>query len=214
MGKIKQEIFSLPDELLELALTHRSFSKRKNNEQLEFLGDAVLELGISLILYLKFPNKKEGELTMLRSNLVNTNHLAKIAKKLELDKKVKTKEIDQDSLNKIIVDAFEALLGAYFLHFGWEKTKDLIFEIFKKSIEQFSSQPIKNPKNILQEYYQQKKLPLPEYRLIKSFGPEHKKIFIVGIFENNRCLSQAKGFSLKDAEIKAAKKLIKKLKLI
>lgn len=210
----KEKIFSLSEDLLDLALTHRSFSKRKNNEQLEFLGDAVLELAVSLMLYLKFPTKKEGELTMLRSNIVNTENLAKIAKKLNLNEKVKVKKVGPDSMSKITVDALEALIGAYFLYFGWEKVYNLLEEIFKKDIEKFSQQPIKNPKNILQEYYQQKKLPLPQYKLIKSFGPEHKKVFVVGIFENDKKVSQAKGYSLKEAEIKAAKKLIKKLKLI
>lgn len=209
--KIKDEIFSIPEELLEKATTHRSWSKKTNNEQLEFLGDAVLELSISLILFLMFPNKREGELTMIRASLVSTENLYKIAKKLEIEKHIKSRNLSQDALKKVIVNTFEALLGAYFLHFGWERTKDLIFDIFKNQMSKIKE--TKNPKNILQEYFQKRGMGLPEYKILKIEGPEHKKVFSVGLFHEGKKLCWAKGNSIKEAEIKCARKLIKKLKI-
>jgi ribonuclease-3 len=214
MNEIKKKIFSLPEDILDLALTHKSYSKTKNNEQLEFLGDAVLNLAVGYLIFSKFPNKKEGELSLLRSNLVNVDSLFKIAKKLRIGDWIKFKTYDQKLTKNILADTLEALFGAYFIYYGWDKTQDLIFEIFKNEIENLNFDKLKNPKNILQEYYQKIGSNLPSYKVIKEMGPEHRKKFVVGIFLNDKKLSQATGSSIKEAEIKAAEKLIKKLKLI
>jgi len=214
MDEIKKKIFSLPEDILDLALTHKSYSKTKNNEQLEFLGDAVLNLAVGYLIFSKFPNKKEGELSLLRSNLVNVDSLFKIAKKLRIGDWIKFKTYDQKLTKNILADTLEALFGAYFVYYGWEKTQDLIFEIFKNEVENLNFDKLKNPKNVLQEYYQKIGSNLPSYKVIKEMGPEHRKKFVVGIFLNDKKLSQATGSSIKEAEIKAAEKLIKKLKLI
>jgi len=214
MNEIKKKIFSLPEDILDLALTHKSYSKTKNNEQLEFLGDAVLNLAVGYLIFSKFPNKKEGELSLLRSNLVNVDSLFKIAKKLRIGDWIKFKTYDQKLTKNILADTLEALFGAYFVYYGWEKTQDLIFEIFKNEVENLNFDKLKNPKNVLQEYYQKIGSNLPSYKVIKEMGPEHRKKFVVGIFLNDKKLSQATGSSIKEAEIKAAEKLIKKLKLI
>jgi ribonuclease-3 len=214
MDEIKKKIFSLPEDILDLALTHKSYSKTKNNEQLEFLGDAVLNLAVGYLIFSKFPNKKEGELSLLRSNLVNVDSLFKIAKKIRIGDWIKFKTYDQKLTKNILADTLEALFGAYFIYYGWEKTQDLIFEIFKNEVENLNFDKLKNPKNILQEYYQKIGSNLPNYKVIKEMGPEHRKKFVVGIFLNDKKLSQATGSSIKEAEIKAAEKLIKKLKLI
>jgi ribonuclease-3 len=214
MNEIKKKIFSLPEDILDLALTHKSYSKTKNNEQLEFLGDAVLNLAVGYLIFSKFPNKKEGELSLLRSNLVNVDSLFKIAKKLRIGDWIKFKTYDQKLTKNILADTLEAIFGAYFIYYGWEKTQDLIFEIFKNEVENLNFDKLKNPKNILQEYYQKIGSNLPSYKVIKEMGPEHRKKFVVGIFLNDKKLSQATGSSIKEAEIKAAEKLIKKLKLI
>jgi len=213
MEEIKKKIFSLPEEILDLALTHKSYSKNKNNEQLEFLGDSVLNFGVSYLLFFKFPEKKEGELSLLRSNLVNTESLFKIAKKLKIENEIKFKTHDGKVTRNILADTLEAIFGAYFISFGWEKTQNLIFEIFEKEINNLKPELLKDPKNILQEYYQKIGKEVPTYRVIKEIGPEHKKKFVVGIFLDKKKISQASGSSIKNAEKKAALKLLKKLNL-
>ena len=200
--------------LLKLALTHSSFVNENNlpehNERLEFLGDAVLELQISQTLYRKYPNEREGILTNLRARMVNEKSLAKLAKEFSLgDALYMGKgEEHQGGRNRLalLADTLEAILGAVFLDGGYEKSQEVIINIFKNSWpEPTSCIQKKSYKTLLQEYTQGQFSFTPEYKLISESGPEHEKIFTVCYQAPNNYSVIGIGNSLKRAEHEAAR---------
>lgn len=170
-------------ELMERALTHRSAS-RKNNERLEFLGDALIGFVVAEALYQRFPDAKEGELTRLRARLVKRHTLAHIARDIELGAhlrlgggELKTGGRDRDS---ILADAFEALIGALYLDGGMRACRDCVLALLESLIERLPRQDTsKDPKTQLQEWLQARKLPLPEYVVLRTVGADHKRFFTV-----------------------------------
>ncbi len=171
------------DAALETALTHRSYGN-PNNERLEFLGDAVLNLVISSILFRKFPDSDEGTLSRLRANLVNGETLAGIARRLELGDalrlgpgELKSGGFRRDS---ILAGAFEAVIGAAWLDGGYETAHAFIERSFEPEIGAVSlDRAIKDPKTRLQEYLQARQRALPDYQVVGTSGRDHARIFRV-----------------------------------
>ena len=209
-------------KILETAFIHRSFLNenkkgkiKEHNERIEFLGDAVIELLVTEMLYKKFPKMKEGEMTAIRSALVNTDSLFKQAEKLEMDMFLKMSKGELKS-NKgrwhILANTFEAVIGAIFLDFGLDETRNFL----KKNLFLYLEIVLKNelhrdPKSFFQEKTQEIYHQTPEYKTLQEDGPEHNKEYISGAYINNNLISKGRGSSKKNAEIDAAKNaLIKK----
>jgi ribonuclease-3 len=180
--------FNQPDLLLT-ALTHSSFANERgdasgHNERLEFLGDAVLELCVSETLFARFPEAPEGELTLLRSQLVNEASLAEAARRLSLDAHVLLGkgEANQGGRERpaLLSDVFEAVIGALFLDGGYEAARDCIARMFQPVWPAKPAAPkTKDFKSRLQEYTQRVHKARPVYTLLGSSGPEHDKDFEV-----------------------------------
>jgi len=202
-------------KLLEMAITHTSaanenFDGREHNERLEFLGDAVLELCISAELFLRFPKAREGQLTAMRSRLVNQQTLADIARRIHLDVFVVLGKGEESQGGRekdtILSDALEALLGAIFLDGGIEAAKKAVSVFFADLWEEPGSrEKTKDYKSRLQELTQLKFKDRPVYRLVSSHGPEHDKVFAVVVQLPDGTEVEAQGSSIKRAEQTAAK---------
>lgn len=201
-------------KLLTSALTHSSYANERqggveHNERLEFLGDAVLELCISEELYRRFPDTREGELTAMRSRLVNQETLAALARSIGLDTCLilgKGEESqggrERDSL---LSDAFEAVLGAVFLDGGFEAAQQAVRELFAGLWpEQAGKGKTKDAKSRLQEATQELFKERPVYLLLDSRGPEHDKTFTVRLVLPDKTEFIAEGSSVKRAEQTAA----------
>jgi ribonuclease-3 len=208
--------------LLRTALTHSSYRLRKkdpnlvDNERLEFLGDAVLNLCVSQLLYAKFPQDKEGDLTRKRAYLVCKERLSKIAEKLNLSNYLllgdRERKLDERSLKNISARALEALIGAIFLELGFEKTCKLLEDWLKPYLRGLSIKRIIDYKTKLQEYLQKERGITPTYKVLSIIGPSHKPWIEVAVRVGDEVLAKAKGRSKKEAENKAAYLALKKLK--
>tara|TARA_Y100000741_G_scaffold347669_1_gene315201 strand:+ start:164 stop:862 length:699 start_codon:yes stop_codon:yes gene_type:complete len=201
------------------ALTHPSIykdnKKTKLNdpsdfERLEFLGDRVLGLSISTLLFNKFRNFDEGNLTKKFSFLVQKDFLYKIALELELDKilNYSDKKISSRINKSILSDAVESLIGGIFLDGGFNSSMKFIKSKWEKYLDIKESNE-QDPKTKLQELSQQKYKTLPEYSLVKKSGPSHAPTFIVGLKALKIPKITATGKSIRDAEKKAALKVLK-----
>lgn len=219
--KIKPDNF----ELFEKALTHGSYTKEnninstQNYERLEFLGDAVLKLCVSDILYKKFPNYHEGELTKIRSIVVSDNTLALIAKEIGLTELIilgKQEEKMGGRLRKsILACAFEALLGAYYLEGKYVELLAFLETKMDKYIKEVDANFEKfNAKAILQEYTQSQNKQTPVYRIKEEMGPSHNKTFMVEVSYMEEVLATAEGKTKKEAEQNCAYKACVKLGVI
>jgi ribonuclease III len=170
-------------ELLNQALTHRSFGAR-NNERLEFLGDGVLNCIIGLMLYQRFPGLPEGRLSRLRANLVNQDTLHEIASGLDLGQHLRLGEGELKSGGaqrpSILADAFESLLGAAFLDAGFDAARGIVERLFAARVEAINpDQQGKDAKTRLQEWLQPRRLGLPDYVLTQTAGQAHAQVFHV-----------------------------------
>ena len=204
---------------LQVALTHRSYLNENrrwelpHNERLEFLGDAVLELITTEYLYRNFPNP-EGELTNLRSALVNYKMLSEIASNLELDKYILLSRGEAKDTGRarqvILANAFESLIGAIYLDAGFEITKNFITEfVIKQLVGILSAGNILDPKSKFQELTQEKLGVTPNYKVLAEWGPDHNKNFEVGVFVNDKQIAKGTGSSKQEAEIAAAENGLK-----
>jgi ribonuclease-3 len=209
-------------ELLKEALTHRSYlneyknQKIESNERLEFLGDAILSFIVSSWLFEKFPDFPEGKLTSLRSGLVNTGALAKIAFKLKIGDYLLLsrgeKEAGGQKNPTLLANALEAIIGAIFLDQRLENIKSFVRNHFKDLLSEIiSSGRLKDYKSLLQEKVQAKTGQSPIYRIVKQEGPEHNKIFTVDVVIENQIFTQGVGKSKQKAEQEAAKKALENL---
>lgn len=168
-------------ELLEQALTHRSWGAR-HNERLEFVGDAVLNCVIAHELYQRFPDLPEGDLSRARASLVNRDMLADVARRLDLGSAVRLGEGEQRSGGperpSILADAFEAVLGAVFLDAGFEASRAAVTRAFDDVLRDADPAALgKDPKTRLQEWLQARRLPLPDYRVVDVAGEAHAQTF-------------------------------------
>ncbi|MGD0523149.1 MAG: ribonuclease III [Candidatus Microgenomates bacterium] len=207
-----KNIFNNKD-LLTQALTHKSWvnehvGERNSNERLEFLGDAVLEFIISQELYREFPDKPEGYLTSLRANLVNTENLANLAKKLNLGTYLYLAKGEEETGGRtnpsLLADTVEAIIGALFLDQGINPAYTFIKENLVSEIPEKMAKPLKDPKSRLQEYAQAKGLSTPKYRVLEELGPDHDKKFTVEVFVHNQVWGKGTGKSKNSAEQEAA----------
>ena len=185
------------ESLLVLAVTHSSWANEHSagnahNERLEFLGDAVLEIAVSAQLFARFPDAREGELTRLRSSLVNEATLAVIARKLHLD-------------DCLLSDAMEAVFGGVFVDGGIEKARAVVERLYTDLWPKNATKVRrKDFKTKLQEATQRISKGLPVYALEDSYGPEHAKIFSVRVDLPDGRQFRASGPGLKRAEQEAA----------
>ena len=198
-------------DLLKLALTHKSFDNKFNNERLEYLGDSILNSSISKYLYLKFPNQREGLLTRMRSFIVKGETLTKKANELKLNQYI---EISKGTANlsdhrkfSILEGSIESIIGAVFLDSDWDNVDNFILELFANELSIIeANKEFRDSKTELQELLQSKKLKLPIYVTIESdSGFDCKLELQEGLFE-------ASGNSKRQAEIAAAKEALIHLK--
>ena len=205
--------------LLDLALTHRSWVNehkgvRSSNERLEFLGDAVLEFVVSKELYKKFPGEEEGYLTALRANLVNTVSLAGVAKKLDLGPLLNLSKGEEESGGRanpsLLADTVEAIIGAIFIDRGILDAEKFITESLLVETEKRASEPLKDPKSLLQEHVQSKSFPAPKYQVVEENGPDHDKKFVEEVIVSGQVWGRGEGKSKSVAEQEAAKNALAK----
>ena len=200
-------------DLLKKALTHISKSN-ENNETLEFLGDAVINLSISDLIIKNFPNVDEGILSLMRSKLVSRDTLNKIGKEIKLNEFIICGESfkNQTLPENILGNALEAIFGAIYQEKGFETSKKIVVNLFAKKIELIIPEDLKNTKNILQEYCQKNGLGLPSYnQILKN---EKKDSFSVFCKMNENLYSIGYGKKLKLAEQDAALKLINQIGIL
>lgn len=203
-------------ELLKAALTHRSI-RGKNNERLEFLGDALLNFIIASELYQTYATAKEGELSRRRANLVNGEILADIAKDINLGDflYLGTSELKSGggSRKSILANALEAIIGAIYLDGGIETCKSCLLEWYSERLKHSLKSNLKDPKSELQEYLQAQKLPLPDYYILKTEGEAHNCIFYVECrVAHLPFMAQGSGTSRRRAEQAAATHFLSLLK--
>ena len=204
------------ENLLELALTHRSLGNN-NNERLEFLGDAILGFVIAESIFSTFPETAEGKLTRLRARLVKRETLAELAIGLELGKYVKLGSGEKKSggwrRDSILANTLEAIIGAVLIDAGYERTRQLILEIYQDMLNGITVEDIKkDAKTELQEYLQAHKLNLPSYIVSNESGKDHEKQFTVECHVDGLADPvTAKGRSKRIAEQASAKKALQRL---
>ena len=200
-------------DLLKEALTHRSYAvERKlsyDNQRLEFLGDAVLEIIITEYLFNRYPDMPEGTLTKTRSALVKRESLAKLGRKLKLGKFIYLGRGEQwskgEQRDSTLADAFEALTGALFLDCGLEQTRTFILELVKKTFPDPAALLISlNPKGALQELSQKLWGTAPEYLINKVCGPDHSRLYHVSVKILDRTIASGSASKRKSAESIAA----------
>jgi len=203
-------------KLLELALKHRSVGAN-NNERLEYLGDAVLGFIVADLLYIKFPNANEGELSRLRAHVVKGVSLADVGQELSLSEFMilGPGELKSGGLRRksIIADMVESLLGAIYLDSGEAEVRATIIRWFSNKLEQLSLQQAqKDPKTRLQELMQSRHLALPEYSVTDILGKEHEQQFeiscLIQLKDKTAMNSQATSSSRRKAEQQAAEDML------
>ena len=202
--------------LLIQSLTHKSFDMNNNNEKIEFLGDRVLGLIIAKKLLENYPDEKEGVLDKKFASLVNKKTCLNIAKKINLDKYIKTFNPNNKKIkieDKIISDSCEALIGAIYLEKGLNTVEKVILNLWQDDIKKSVITQI-DAKTKLQEISLKIFKKLPTYRLISNTGPRHKPIFKVGVKLPNTKYFFSTGNSKKDAEQNAAIECLKDFKKI
>ncbi len=209
--------------LLSSALTHGSYANENpdlvsgDNERLEFLGDAVLQLCISDRLIRKFPDYTEGQLSKTRASMVNDQSLAGLARqKMVGDFLLLGRgEENADGRNKdsILADAFEAIIGVIYIDGGYETAKSFIKQTFAPLIDRWLEQPVlRDYKSLLQELSQRRFKLMPRYQMLKAYGPDHDKTFEISVGIGDSIDTTGSGKSKKEAEQDAARKALHVLK--
>lgn len=205
------------------ALRHRStlvddsFSSSDSYERLEFLGDAVLDLIVTEVIFDLFPDKNEGFLTKLRAQLVKGDRLAMYARKLNLSKLMLLGERVQgqgvEKSKSVLADVFEALIGALYLDLGYKTTSQFAREVIEEYIDfKNITSTLDNYKSLLLEFAQARQMEIPTYNVIFEKGPGHNKTFGVEVLVDKKPRAEGVGKSKKEAEQKAAQKALEKMK--
>lgn len=200
--------------LLAEALTHPSLAYESqrphfDNQRLEFLGDAVLQLIVTEVLFQMFPDFPEGRLTKLRSRVVSRRALARFAMAVHLGDYVLLGKGEEATGGRrrlsTLADAFEALIGAVYLDAGPNAARDLVLRLFHSEIGALAASPEeRNPKGELQECLQAILPQAPVYRIISESGPDHRRVFLAEVVWDSLVLATGKGKSKKEAEARAA----------
>ncbi len=222
---MQKNLIKLPkfnnQNLQRQAFIHRSYlnetkEKISSNERLEFLGDSILSFVVSKYLYDKYPNFEEGILTSLRAQLVNTKSLADIARELNFGKLLTISKGEEESKGRenqsMLANCFEAFIGALFLDQGIKPVSDFLNKVLLKKADLIvTSRTFKDPKSLLQEKLQGRRLSSPIYKVLLEEGPAHARTFTVGVYAGEKLLSRGKGHSKQEAEINSAKNALGKL---
>ena len=208
-------------KLLNEALTHRSYlnenpSWGQHNERLEFLGDSVLELITSEFLYKKYPNENEGQFTILRAALINYQMLAQVAREIELENHLLLSKGEAKDFGKgreaILADAFEALLAAIYLDQGYKVSENFVSKFLLPHLDEIEKRQLyKDPKSLLQEMIQEQSKLTPTYKVLEESGPDHQRIFRVGVYVGEKLIAEGKGSSKQEAELNAASQALSSL---
>lgn len=196
-------------QLLIEALTHKSYKQRYDNERLEFLGDAVLDLVVGEYLYKKFSSSDEGKLSKIRASLVNEDGFNKLAISLHLGEHLllSNAEENNDGRSKpsLLSNAFEAVMGAVYLEAGLSKVQEIAIRLIEAEYQEISLDSLfRDYKTMLQELTQARYGATPEYKLVGSKGPDHKKEFEIAVVIENKEYARATGKSKKIAQQEAA----------
>ncbi len=202
-------------DLLKTAFVHRSYLNENpslgldNNERLEFLGDAVLEMATTEFLYKKYPRKNEGEMTSLRAALVNAHILSSAARSIGMEDFLLLSKGEKKDTGKarhyILADTFEAVTGAIYLDRGYEAVCSFLDKfLFPKVDEIIEKKLWIDAKSLFQERAQDIEGTTPAYKLLKECGPDHAKKFTVGVFLNEEMAAEGEGCSKQEAEQNAA----------
>ena len=215
--------FKHPDYLIT-ALKHRSYvysreqSGVQSNERLEFLGDAVLDLVVGEYIYSKYPRRREGELTQLRSTLVNRKALARQARNMKLGRYVLLSASEARSggrfRHSILSDAYESIIGAMYLDGGLQPVRRFLNRTLLQDLGEERATEIdhsRNYKSALLEFTQGEGIGQPEYRVDSAVGPDHEKIFTIEVFVAGNPVSKGTGTSKKNAEQDAARQAVEQL---
>lgn len=219
--KNRLQLECLDEELLLQALTHSSYIYEnrqngiENNQRLEFLGDAVLDLAVSDFLFRNYPDSDEGELTKLRAALVCEPSLARTAKSLKLGYCLRMGKGEERSGGRerpsILADAFEALLGAIYLDQGLAKASEMALKFMDPLIKDVLEGRLDSDyKTELQEIVQQLGSEQVQYTILREEGPDHNKIFTAGVHYKGELAGTGSGRSKKEAEQQAAKSALGK----
>ena len=208
--------------LLRLALTHPSVAHEKGtpmqtNQRLEFLGDAVLQLVLTRVLFERFPTFGEGPLTKGRAKLVNRRTLAEHGRRLGLGGYLIVSRGEEMHGGRerpsALADTFEALLGAIFLDGGFEAAREFIIREFQSAFGELPEIPmLENPKGELQELLQSVSSQAPQYHVVAATGPDHDRMFECTVHHNGVELARGRGKSKKSAESEAALAALTKLR--
>lgn len=211
------------ESLLRQALVHRSYLnehpdfKIGHNERLEFLGDAVLEIVVTEYLYLNFMTTPEGDLTNWRASLVNAKMLYEIAKELGVEEclylsKGESRDKNKKSRQFILANSIEAIIGAIYLDQGIAAAKKFILKnVVSKLDDILRNQTYLDPKSRFQEKAQEVRGITPHYQILDESGPDHAKIFKVGLYLDEELITTGQGSSKQEAQVDAAAKGIKKM---
>ena len=207
-------------DLLQTALTHRSYLNENpswhlpQNERLEFLGDAVLELVVTHYLFYEFPDKPEGDLTSFRAALVNSIMLADVAATLELGDFLLLSRGEAKDEGKarmyILANTFEAIVGAIYLDQGYEAAEGFIGRVLVTRMKEvFDKKLYRDAKSYFQEKAQEIAGVTPTYEVLKEWGPDHAKNFVVGVYIGEEVVAEGEGSSKQEAQQDAAEKGLK-----
>ena len=207
-------------DLLVTALTHRSYVNehrsvvKEHNERLEFLGDAVLELVSSDFLYRNY-DEPEGIMTALRAALVRTESIGDAGKELGYEPLVRLSHGEKNGSERahdvILADCFEAVIGAIYLDQGYDTAKDFIYKHILVKIDTILEEGTwRDAKSYVQELAQKVDGETPVYRTLNEEGPDHDKVFTVGIYVKNNLIGTGKGHSKQEAQTEAAREGVKK----
>jgi ribonuclease-3 len=199
---------------LARALTHRSYLNEnddvyEDNERLEFLGDAVLDLVAAELLYQRLPEMREGRLTRLRASLVSAERFAALAQSLGLGARIRMGRGEEASGGRtrpsMLSDAFEAVIGAYYLDSGLQAVREFMEPLFAPLLEQVIRDDTDvDDKSLLQEWSQAERRQTPRYRVVSESGPDHERTFVVQVSLGDAVVGQGEGRSKRAAEQAAA----------
>ncbi len=203
--------------LITEALTHKSYKKPYNNERLEFLGDAVLDLIVGEYLFSKFLNEDEGVLSKIRASLVNEKGFTRLAEHINLGESLLISIAEENNHGRtkpsLLSNAFEAIIGAIYLESSLKDASKVVIRLIEDSYETIDLNSLsKDFKTTLQELTQAEFGETPTYKLVRAFGPDHQKEFEIAIELQHKFISQAIGRSKKEAQQRAAEIALVKLR--
>jgi len=204
-------------KLIIEALTHKSYKQPYNNERLEFLGDAVLDLIVGEYLFNKFNTSDEGKLSKIRASLVNEEGFTKLANVLDLGEYIYLSNAEENNKGRtkpsLLSNAYEAIMGAIYLEAGLATVNDIVIEMLESNYQEISLESLfKDYKTSLQEITQAQFGVTPEYKLVSAKGPDHLKEFEIAVIIQGKNYAHAFGKSKKIAQQEAAELAIKLLK--